>query len=173
MSNKLSISDRLAELLNAGAVLYTPSGQYPLAYAWHAPDWSALLLLYIADGQLVEWRLSPTAYDYDARTHKLYVAYSPKDYIQVRPGDTAQQRAVRINCFKTQVETMRMDAADAALIINTVLRQPDSGSAAAQHADDRLPQMDLRQLGAGLLLLKRWSHSSAQWKAWLRSTIQG
>ena len=166
MSNKPSISDRLAELLNAGAVLYTPSGQYPLAYAWHAPDWSALLLLYIDDGQLLEWRLSPTVYDYDARTHKFYVAYSPKDYIQVRPGDTAQQRAVRINCFKTQVETMRMDAADAVLILSTVA----SGRAAAQHAEERLRQMDLHQLGAGLLLLKRWSCSGAPWKAWLRST---
>lgn len=166
MKNIPTISDRLEALLRQGATLYTPAGQYPLAYAWHAPDWSALLLLYIDDGQLVEWRLSPTAYDYDARTHKLYVAYSSKDYLQVRPGDTAQQRMVRADCFRAQAEAMRLEAADAALILNTV----GSSSASAQHVEEGLLRMDLHQLGAGLLLLKRWSHSSAQWKAWLRST---
>lgn len=162
----MTISDRLEALLRQGAILHTPAGHYPLAYAWHAPDWSALLLLYIDEGQLVEWRLSPTVYDYDAATRKLYVAYSPTDYVQIRPGDAAEQRTVRIHCFKNQVEAMRVDAADVALVLSTV----DPGSAADQHVEEWLQQMDLRQLGAGLLLLKRWSSYSAQWKAWLRST---
>lgn len=152
--------------MSQGAILYTSDGHYPLAYAWHAPGWSALLLLYIDEGQLVEWRLSPTAHDYDARTDKLYVAYSPKDYVQIRPGDTAEQRAVRLSCFNAQIEEMRLKAEDAALILNTV----GSSGAAPQQVEEQLPHMDLHQLGAGLLLLKRWSQSGPTWKAWLRST---
>jgi len=168
VKNTLTISDRLEALLSQGAILYTPDGHYPLAYAWHAPGWSTLLLLYIDGGQLVEWRLSPTAHDYDARTDKLYLAYSPKDYVQIRPGDTAEQRAIRLSCFNAQVKEVRLEAEDAALIIDTVTTQQGPGG-----AEERLQQMDLQGLGAVLLLLKRWSQSSSQWRAWLRSTKQG
>lgn len=160
------LTRQLDNLLQKGAVLRHPGGERPLAYAAPAPDWEQLTLLLLEENGLREWKIVPTAKDYDEKTDKLYVAYSDKDYIQIRLCPAGEREANRKRMEDSYCGLLKQLGARAEadswpareqeaiqrFVLGSVLEEPWQSYPAARKAAH---QLDNRKLGAALLLLNR------------------
>lgn len=179
----LQLTQSLNNLLEKGAELHHPKGRHPLAYAVPAPDWKKLKLLLLEENGLREWKIVPTAKDYDQATDKLYVAYSDEDYVQLRlasPTDRKANREIFENNFcscleqlasrgKTEDWPVQEPRAIQRIVLDSVLEEPQQSYPAGRAMAEQLGNL---KLGAALLLLLHIERKGKPLAIWLDACSQ-